>query len=95
MRNNRRKEFDLRYVEVFLSNYQREDNPNKRAIIIPISRVVKMMEECEPSMTIESYEVPNLMAIHKFEFTRRDREFWFLVKEKKKGQVNDPSLDFY
>lgn len=93
--DNRRKELDRRYAEVFLSNYQREDNPNKRAIIIPISRVVKMMEECEPPMTIESYEVLNLMAVHKFEFTRKDGEFWFFVKEKKKGQVNDPSSNFY
>jgi len=92
--DNRRKELDRRYALVFLSKYQQENNPNKEVVIIPISRVVKMVEELEPPITIESYEVVNLMAVHKFEFTRKDGEFWFFVKEKKKGQPNDRSSDF-
>jgi len=93
--DKRRKELDRRFAEAFLSNYQREDNPNKEAVIIPISRIVKMMEECEPTMKIESFEVINLMAIHKFDFTRKDGEFWFFVNEIRRAQVNDPSSDRY
>lgn len=94
--DKRRKELERLYAEAFLSIYQREDNSQKDAIIIPTSRIVKIIEEqFEPPIKIEPHEVINLMVMHKFEHISKDGEFWFFVKEEKKGQVNDPSLDFY
>ncbi|HUX53949.1 MAG TPA: hypothetical protein VMV56_06025 [Williamwhitmania sp.] len=93
--DNRKIELERRFAEVILSTYQPENNPSKEALVIPTSRVLELMEELEPPMTIEPFEVLVLMEAHKFDFTRKNGEFWYLVKEKRGDKLTSPSDDFY
>ncbi len=83
MMDNRKIELERRFAKVILTTYQPEDNPNKEASLISTSRIIELMEEFEPPMTIEPFEVLVLMKSNKFDLTRKNSEFWYLVKEKK------------
>lgn len=88
-------ELQRRFKEAFLSKYEKEDKSGQGVVLISASTLVKMLEEFDSNLVIELSEVINLMARHKFDFTRKDREFWFLAKERNTSLKNDTASDFY
>lgn len=94
--NERLTEIERRFADVFLSKYKPDDNRfNKEPILIPISKIMQMLEEYGDPMYIEIFEVNIFMSRNRFDFVRKDGELWFYVKEIKKGLKQDPSSDFY
>jgi len=87
---------DQRFNEAFLSGYKRPEFAKEDASYIPISKVIKLVNEFrEPFTTYEYKDILLMFVIYDFKHERHDEEFCFLVEEKKQDLKYDPSPDFY
>jgi len=86
---------DQRFNEAFLSIYKRPDLENEDTTFIPLSKVIKLVNEYqEPFTSYEYKDILLMLVIYDFKHKRQDGEFYFLV-EKKQDLKYDPNPDFY